>query len=137
MLTTYDIFDDIMGLKNMIDGYFEGHPARTYRGAELPLVNVYEKDDTVTARFLAPGVAIGDIDLQLVDSDLKISVRRSKDLNSKPYIRRERSTGSWSKTVRIPFRVDADSIRASLADGVLTVTLEKSADAKPKKIEIK
>ena len=135
MLTTYNIFDDIMGLKNMVDGYFEGHPAAG-RTAELPLVNIYEKDDRVTARFLTPGIAIEDIDLQLVDNDLKISLKRNKDLNTKPYIRRERSTGSWSKTLRIPFRVNSDSIKASLENGILTVTLDKSEDAKPKKIAI-
>ena len=136
MLTTYDIFDDIMGLKNLVDGYFEGRPAQARRAAEAPLVNIYEKDDRVTARFLAPGVTIEDIDLQLIDTDLKISVRRSGDLKSKPYVRRERNAGTWSKTVRIPFRVNPDSISASLKDGILTVTLDKSEDAKPKKIEI-
>lgn len=136
MLTRYDIFDDIAGLKNLVDEYFTSHRPAAGRLAEPPFVNIYEKGDTVTAVFQAPGVSIKDIDVKLVDTNLSVTIRREKDLKDKPYIRRERSFGSFSKTVRIPFRVNADSIKATLADGLLTITLEKSEDAKPKKITI-
>ena len=136
MLTRYDIFDDIAGLKNLVDDYFTAHAPASGRLSEPPFVNIYEKGDTITAVFQAPGVSIKDIDVKLVDTNLTVSVSRAKDAGDKPYIRRERSFGSFSKTVRIPFRVNADSIKATLADGLLTVTLEKSEDAKPKKITI-
>jgi HSP20 family protein len=136
MRTTYNIFDDIMGLRNVIDGFFEAHPTGYERRAEPPFVNVYEKNDVVTARFLTPGVQIKDIDLQLVDNDLMITTTRVKDLNDKPYIRRERTAGTYSKRVRIPFRANPESIKAELKDGILTVTLEKSEEAKPRKVII-
>ena len=136
MLTRYDIFDDIAGLKNLVDEYFTSHRPAAGRLAEPPFVNIYGKDDTVTAVFQTPGVSIKDIDLKLVDTNLTVSVSRAKEFADKPYIRRERTFGSFSKTVRIPFRVNPDSIKAALKDGLLTVTLEKSEDAKPRKITI-
>ena len=136
MLTRYDIFDDIAGLKNLVDEYFTSHRPAAGRLAEPPFVNIYEKGDTVTAVFQAPGITIKDIDLKLIDTNLTVSVTRAKDAGDKPYIRRERTFGSFSKTVRLPFRVKADSIKATLANGLLTVSLDKSEDAKPKKITI-
>ena len=136
MRTAYNIFDDIMGLKSVIDTFFEAHPGAYERRTEAPFVNIYEKGDTVTARFLTPGVQTKDIDLKLVDQDLTITVTRQKDLNEKPYLRRERIAGNFSKRVRLPFRANPDSIRAELRDGVLTVTLEKSEDAKLRNIVI-
>lgn len=135
MLTRYDVFDDIAGLKNLVDEYFTHHTPSAYRQSEPPLVNIYEKGDTVRAVFLAPGVTIKDIDLKLVDTNLTVTMTRAKE-NDKPFIRKERSFGNFSKTVRIPFRVNAESIKATLKDGLLTVTLDKSEDAKPKKIVI-
>ena len=135
MLTRYDVFDDISGLKNLVDEYFTHHTPSAYRQSEPPLVNIYEKGDTVRAVFLAPGVTIKDIDLKLVDTNLTVTMTRAKE-NDKPFIRKERSFGNFSKTVRIPFRVNAESIKATLKDGLLTVTLDKSEDAKPKKIVI-
>ena len=136
MLTRYDIFDDIAGLKNLVDEYFTAHTPASIRMAEPPFVNIYEKGDTVTAVFQTPGVSIKEVDVKLVDANLTVSVSRNKEAGEKNHIRRERSFGNFSKTVRIPFRVNADSIKATLADGLLTVTLEKSEDAKPKRIMI-
>jgi HSP20 family protein len=136
MLTrNYDIFNDVLGLKNLIDGVLDNN--RTYyQRTNLPLVNLYQKDDTVSIRVLAAGVKNEDIQLELIDNILQLSVHRKPDDNDKTYIRRERSFGTFSKSIRIPFKVNPDLIHASLKDGILTVKLFKSEDAKPRKIEI-
>lgn len=136
MLTRYDVFDDVTGLKSLIDGYFNARPASGGHIAEPPLVNIYEQGDTVTAIFQTPGLQTKDIDCKIVDTVLTVSAKREKDPEKGRYVRRERSFGSFTKNVRLPFRVNPDSIQASLKDGLLTVTLDKSEDAKPKKIVI-
>jgi HSP20 family protein len=137
MLTkNFDIFNNVLGLKNLIDGVLDNNRTNYHR-TNLPLVNLYEEDDTISVRVLAPGVKNEDIQLELVDNILQLSVHRKSDDNGKTYIRRERSFGTFSKSIRIPFKVNPDSIQASLKDGILTVQLHKSEDVKPRKIDIK
>jgi len=135
MLSTYAIIDDVLGLKNLIDEYVDTRKQYSRR-TEAPLVNLYENGDHLTITALAPGTRIEDIHLELVDSTLQLTIKRINDIGEAPCIRRERSTGTFSKSVRIPFRVNPDKISATLKDGILTVELEKSEDAKPKRITI-
>lgn len=107
-----------------------------YKNDYLQL-NYYEKDDKVHVRFSVPGASIEDIDLQLENNILKIEFNKTQDVNEKNYVRRERPYGTFSKAIKMPYRVDPDHVSAHVRDGVLYVTLEKAEEAKPKKIEIK
>jgi len=132
----FDIFSDVLGLKNLIDGFWDNR-ATTSNRKSAPLVNLYEKDDLVTVRILAPGVNNEDIQLELVDNILQLTIQRKSEECDKTYIRRERGFGTFSKSIRMPFKVNQETIQASLKDGILTVKLNKSEDAKPRRIEIK
>lgn len=129
----FDIFNDVLGLKNLVDGYFDSNR----RNSAYPPVNLYESGDTVTAEILAPGADREDLRLELVENTLNVTVIKKTDDEKAEYIRRERGSGNFSKSIRMPFRVNPDSIAAELKNGILTVTLEKSDEAKPRKIEIK
>jgi HSP20 family protein len=135
MYTTYDIFDDILNLRNVFDRFFQEMPVR--RSVEFPYINLYEKDDTVEIKAVFPGVKVEDLDIQLTDSSLVIEGERKSDYVDKPYIRREREFSKFKKSIKLPYDVDRDKISASLKDGILTIKLVKSESAKPKKIEIK
>ena len=52
-------------------------------------------------------------------------------------VRKERSEGSFEKTIRIPTKVDQNALSATFSNGILTITMPKTEEAKPKKIEIK
>ena len=52
------------------------------------------------------------------------------------YHRRERASGEFARTVRLPVEVDADQVQARLQDGVLLVTLPKAAAARPRRIKV-
>lgn len=136
MYTTYDIFDDILGLRNEIGRFFREVPVRT-RSLDLPYTNVYERGDEIEIHALTPGVQVGDLNLELIDNSLILEGEKKSDYSDKPYIRKERSFGRFKKSIRLPFRVDPDKVRATVKNGILVVTLVKSEDAKPKKIEIK
>jgi HSP20 family protein len=135
MYTTYDIFDDVLNLRNVFDRFFQEVPIR--RRVDFPYINLYEKDDTVTVKVMVPGVKREDFDIQLNDTSLVIEGERKSDYADKPYIRKERYFTRFKKSVKLPYDVDRDKIGASLKDGILTITLVKSEAAKPKKIEIK
>jgi HSP20 family protein len=134
MLTReFDIFNDVLGLKNIVDGYFETNRERV----GYPPVNLFENGDTIKAEIIVPGADRSDIQLEIVENTLNISFTKKAETESTEFIRRERGSGKFSKSIRMPFSVNPDSINAELKNGILTVTLEKSDQAKPRKIEIK
>ena len=136
MFTTYDIFDDVFKLRNMVDDFFKDNPASRNRALEYPYANVFEKNDQLEIRALVPGVVKEDLKIELNNNNVVIEGTRKNDTVDKPYIRKERTFGTFSKTIRLPYAVKQDAINASLKNGILSVTLEKSEEAKPKKIDI-
>jgi len=136
MYTTYDIFNDILEMRNVFDDLFVETPLNRRR-FDFPYINLYENGDLIEIKALAPGMKSDDISLQLIDNTLVIEGEKKIDYADKPYIRKERTFGKFQKSVKLPYRVDANNIQATFKDGVLLVKLAKSEDAKPKRIEIR
>ena len=132
---TYHFFDDVMNMKDIFDDFFTRRTSyEPYR--EFPGVRIKEADDKLTIVCLIPGITSSDIDIQLVDDSIVISGDKKADYEEKPYLRKERFFGEFKKSLKIPYRVDSANIKAELQNGVLTITLIKAEEAKPKKIEI-
>ena len=132
---TYHFFDDVMNMREIFDDFFNRRTSyEPYR--EFPNVRIYEADDKLTIISLMPGLTSADIDIQLVDDSIVISGDKKADYEEKPYLRKERFFGEFKKSLKIPYRVDSANIKAELQNGVLTITLIKAEEAKPKKIEI-
>ncbi len=136
MFTTYDIFDDMLSLRNWVDRFFVEHPV-TSRWVEYPYVNLYEGNDTVEISALLPGVKADSLNIQMLDNSIVIEGEKPSDVDrDKTYIRRERSFGKFQKSVKLPYKVDAGKVDANLRDGILTIKLVKSEEAKPRRIAI-
>jgi len=135
MYTTYDIFNDLLDLRGTIDRFFRETPSVSRR-FDVPYINLYDQGDVLEIRALVPGLAPEDLNIQLIDNTVRIEGEKKSDYLDKPYIRKERAFGSFKKAVKLPFRVDPNSIQAAMKNGVLTVRLAKSEDAKPRRIEI-
>lgn len=131
----YNIFDDIFTLKNNIDSFFTARKGQTSH-INQPYVNLSEEDEKLTVSIVAPGAEEKDINLELLENKLHITYKKRSRENSGNYIRTEREEGDLQKTITLPYRVNSETISASLNNGILTVRLEKSEDAKVKKIEI-
>ncbi len=132
---TYNFFDDVMNLRDIFDDFFTKRTSyEPYR--EFPHIRIYEGEDRLIIKSLMPGLKPDDIDIQLVDNSLVISGEKKNDYEEKPYLRKERFFGEFKKSIKLPYRVNQENIKADLKDGILSITLEKSEDAKPKKIEI-
>ncbi|MBN1501290.1 MAG: Hsp20/alpha crystallin family protein [Spirochaetes bacterium] len=133
MFYTYDVLDDVIRMGNAFEKFFGNSNVRRH----YPYINMYEENDKVTLKSVMPGVSVEDITIELVDNSVVIKGER-KSLNEKTdFVRNERNFGCFNKSVRLPYEVDRDNIKAVLKDGILTVELLKSEAAKPKKIEIK
>jgi len=104
----------------------------------FPAMNVWETDQAVTVEVEVPGVALSDLDVQVVGNELTIrGERKEEHVKDGVYHRRERSAAKFTRTIELPVPVDESKVEASLKDGVLTVTLPKAEAAKPRKIAIK
>ena len=107
-------------------------------GGWSPALDLYQDKDNVVAVVELPGMKKEDIDISLRDGTLTISgERKSQTSNGEKAERTERYIGRFRRSVTLPTRVDADKISASYRDGILTVTLPKAEEAKPKQIEVK
>jgi HSP20 family protein len=103
-----------------------------------PALDVHDAKDTFTVTLEAPGLKKEDFEISFHDGALSIAGERreEKESGDKTYFRRERFFGRFARTVALPAEVKADAISASYKDGVLTVTLPKAEEAKPKQIEV-
>lgn len=136
MFSTYNMFDEILDLRNVIERFFDENPVTAAR-ADFPPVNLYEEANGIEVTAFMPGVRADSLNLQLLNQSLVIEGEKKSDLQEKPYVRRERTFGTFQKSVRLPFKVDPGSVEATLRDGVLTVRLTKAPEARAKKIEVK
>lgn len=111
----------------------------TEDGGWLPAFDVSESDDEVIVKAELPGMDVKDIDITLTDGLLTIKGERKLEKEDKKenYHRIERRFGSFSRSLNLGASVQADSIEAGYKDGILTVTLPKAEENKPKKIEVK
>jgi len=104
----------------------------------LPL-DLSEDSENVYVRMEIPGVEPGDFDLSYQDGTLTIRGEKKEESEKKDrnFHRVERRFGQFSRSVFIPSVVDAEKIAADFDKGLLTVTLPKRQEAKPKTIVVK
>ena len=106
--------------------------------AWVPPLDVFESEDAVTYSFDLPGVAHEDIAIEAEDGRLTVSASReqSGEIDAERFHRLERRYGTYSRTVGLPQGVSEDAINASYENGVLSITVPKPEQPKPKRISI-
>jgi HSP20 family protein len=112
---------------------------RTQVAPSYPAVNLWGNADGVLLTAELPGVKPEDIDINIVGETLTLSGSRQPDESGEnvEYHRRERGYGKFSRTLQMPFQIDANKVDANFKNGVLTLTLPRSEAEKPKKITVK
>jgi HSP20 family protein len=108
-------------------------------GLFAPAIDVAEEKDNYVVKAELPGLSKDDVSVTLEDNYLTIRGEKKPESEDKGanYHHKERTYGSFSRTIGLPTTVDAQKISAQFKDGVLQVTLPKSEAAKPKQIEVK
>lgn len=102
-----------------------------------PALDLYQSTDNIVAVVELPGMRKEDIEISLQDGTLIISgERKEATAPESDTTRTERFTGKFRRSVTLPTRIDANKVSANYKDGVLTVTLPKAEEAKPKQIQI-
>jgi len=126
-------FGRLANLQDEIDRLFES-PLRSW----TPALDVHEDADNFIIRAELPGLKREDIEVSLQDGALVISGERKTEKADEgvEIHRQERYYGKFQRALTLPTPVAADKIKAQYKDGVLTVTLPKAEEAKPKKIDV-
>ena len=103
----------------------------------VPAVDIYETEDEVTVVAEMPGVSNDGVDVSLEDDVLTIKGSRApEDAGDRRVLLQEYESGNYLRRFTVAESIDQDKIRATMADGLLTVVLPKAAPAKPRKIEV-
>jgi HSP20 family protein len=107
-------------------------------GAPFPAVNILSDDDKAVVTAEIPGMKPEDLDVSVENDVLTIrGSREPEELEEGDrYRRRERGRGRFSRSVSLPFAVEAEGVEATYRNGVLRVTLPRSESSKPRKVEV-
>lgn len=105
----------------------------------VPSLDLSETDNTVDVRMDLPGIKAEEIDIHLTDNTLTVSGERKeeKEEKGKTFHRVERRQGRFSRTVTLPCCVDDSKVDAQYKDGVLTIKMPKTDEAKSRKVKVR
>jgi HSP20 family protein len=125
-------------MNRLFDSYGLGSSWPAFAAA-YPPVNVWEDADNVYAEAELPGMDLGDLEIYVTGGDqLTIKGERKQPaLEKGVWLRQERAFGSFARVLTLPADVDPDKVEARFNSGVLTITMPKSEEAKPRKIAVK
>jgi HSP20 family protein len=110
------------------------------RGAGVfPPVNITQDADNFYLRAEIPGVNPNELAITAVRNRVSLAGKREiqREHERVSYHRKERAEGSFNRTVTVPTEVDAQRVDARYADGILTLTLPKAEETKPRQITVR
>jgi HSP20 family protein len=107
-------------------------------GSFVPPVDVYEDEQGIRLKMEVPGIEEQDIDIQMENNLLTVRGERKLESETREenYHRIERRYGSFTRSFTLPNSVNPEDVKAAYAKGVLTISLGKRAEARPKQIKV-
>lgn len=142
-ISRWEPFRDLMTLREAMDRLFEDSFVRTgprwqvtgERRCDLP-VDAYTTDNDVVITAAIPGVDPKDVEITIEGDTLTIQGEIKGPLDNVDYTIQERAYGKFSRTLRLNIPVQADKAEATFDKGVLTLTIPKQEEIKPKTIKV-
>ena len=129
-----DPFREMRRLQDEVNRLFQTAAAPR---AGFPAINVYAHQDGVVLTAELPGVKQDDLDITVHRDTVTLrGERQDQPQGARAYDRRERGQGGFARTFGLPFQVDPEKVEAKLVDGVLTLTLQRHEQDKPKRIRV-
>ncbi len=132
-MTPFKEFDRMRReMDRLWDSFLERKPSSTKEDEFLPAIDLSETENDLVVKCEVPGMEPKDIDISLSDGMLTIKGEKKLENEEKKanYHLVERSYGAFTRSIQLPKGVHADGINASYKNGILTVTLPKSEEAK-------
>jgi len=141
-ITRFEPFRGVTSLQEQINRLFnEAFDRSTDEGSLTtwaPAVDIYETEQELVVKADLPDVKPEDLDIRVENNILTIRGDRKfeKKVNENNYLRVERSYGSFSRSFSLANSVNTEAIKADYKDGVLTLSIPKREEAKPKQIKV-
>ncbi len=144
-LMRWEPFREMMSLRDAMDKLFEDSFVRPSRllwpvlgRGELP-IDMYQTDNDVVVKTSIPGLKPEEVDISITGDTLTIKGehKEEKEAKEQDYFCKELRYGAFSRSVAIPVPVKAEKAEATFENGMLTITLPKAEQAKPKQIKVK
>jgi len=144
-IVRWEPFRDLISLREAMDRLFEESFIRPRAGWLVPLgaealaVDMYETDQDVVVKSSVAGVKPEDIDITITGDTLTIKgeTKAEEKIERENYVRQERRYGAFSRSLTLPTTIVAEQAKAEFENGVLTLTLPKAEEVKPKTIKVK
>lgn len=138
-------FSELISLRQAMDKLFEDSfvtPSRllnTFGPGVTTPIDMYHTANEVVVKAALPGVKPEEVDITITGDTLSIKgeTKSEEEIKREEYLYQEHRYGTFSRSVTLPGGLDSDKAEASFDDGILTLTIPKSEQIKPKQIKVK
>ena len=142
-LTRWEPVREMMTLREAMDRLFDDAFTRPINlrdgGWSAPAVDMYQTDDEVVVKVALPGFKADEVQINVTGDVLSLrgELKREQEEKDKAWHIREHRWSSFERSVALPTQVKADGANADFENGILTITLPKAEEVKPKTISVK
>jgi HSP20 family protein len=142
-LTRWEPVREMMTLREAMDRLFDDAFTRPLSlrdgGSSAPAIDMYQTDNDVVVKAALPGFKAEDVQINVTGEVLTIrgEMKRAEEQNEKAWHIREQRWGSFERSVALPTDVVSEKAQADFDNGILTITLPKAEEVKPKTITVK
>jgi len=133
---------EMMSLRDAMDRLFDDaftRPLSVRDGWSAPAIDMYQTDDEIVVKAALPGIKSDEVQINITGEvlTLKGEVKQNEEKKEKAWHIREQRYGSFERSVVLPTDVVADKAKAEFENGILTITLPKADEVKPRTITVK
>jgi HSP20 family protein len=133
---------EMMHMSDAMDRLFENIYGHGWSDTDLfnsPSIDLYQTENEIVVKASLPGLKADDIQISVVGDVLTLrgEMKMEEEIKEASYHIRERRSGSFSRSIPLPSAVQSDKAKAEFENGVLTLTLPKAEEMRPKTITIK
>ena len=142
-LSRWEPVREMMTLREAMDRLFDDAFTRPLNlrdgGWSAPAVDMYQTDDEVVVRVALPGFTADEVQINITGDELTLrgEMKHQEENKDKAWHIREHRWGSFERSIALPTQVTADRANAEFEHGILTITLPKAEEVKPKSISVK
>ena len=141
-LTRWEPVREMMTLREAMDRLFDDaftRPLSLREGWSSPAIDMYQTDNDLVVKAALPGFKADDVQINVTGDLLTIrgEMKHEEEQKDKSWHIREHRWGSFERSVPLPTNVVADKAQADFDNGILTITLPKAEEVKPKTITVK
>jgi HSP20 family protein len=134
---------EMMSLRDAMDRLFDDAYTRPLSlrdgGWSSPAIDMFQTDDEIIVKAALPGIKADEVQINVTGEvlTLKGEMKQNQEMKEKSWHIREQRFGSFERSIALPTDVVADKAKADFENGILTITLPKAEEVKPKMITVK